>query len=59
MPVVRAVVLLLLVAAGVTFVAYALTGNARYRRLGLRILLWTLLAVFLFFVALFIQRLAS
>jgi hypothetical protein len=59
MPVVRAMVLLLLVAAGISFALYAGTGNVKYKRVGLRILTWTLLGVFAFFLALFVQRLAS
>ena len=59
MPVVRAIVLLLLVAAGISFAFYAGTGNLKYKRFGLAVLKWTLLAVFAFFVALFIERLAE
>ena len=59
MPVVRGVVLLLLVAAGISFALYMGTGNVKYRRFGLVVLKWTLLAVFLFFLALFLQRLAD
>lgn len=59
MPVVRAIVLLLLVAAGISFAAYAATGQVKYKAFGLRVLKWTLLAVFAFFLALFVQRLAS
>lgn len=59
MPLVRAVVLLLLVAAGVSFAAYAFTGNPRYKRFGLVILKWTLGAALVFFGALFVQRLLA
>jgi hypothetical protein len=56
MPVVRAAVLLLLLAAGISFALFAFTGNAKYKRAGLMILKWTLLAVFAFFVVLALER---
>jgi hypothetical protein len=56
MPVVRLVVLLLLVAAGVSFALFAFTGQARYKRFGLVTLKWTLIAALAFFVALFLER---
>jgi hypothetical protein len=59
MPLVRAVVLLLLVAAGISFALYAATGQPKYKRFGLVVLKWTLLATFAFFLALFVERLAS
>lgn len=54
----RFAVLLLLVAAAVCFAFYAGTGQARYRRYGLVILKWTLIAGFLFFAVLILERLA-
>lgn len=54
----RFAVLLLLVAAAVCFAFYAGTGQARYRRWGLVILKWTLIAGFLFFAVLILERLA-
>ena len=59
MPLVRAVVLLLLLVAGASFAAYAFTGNPRYKRFGLKVLLGTLGAALLFFAALFVQRLLA
>ena len=59
MPVVRLLALLLLVAAGISFACYALTGQPKYKRFGLTVLKWTLGALFLLFSAMFIQRLAS
>jgi hypothetical protein len=54
----RWAILLLLVAAGVSFAFYAGTGEARYRRFGLVVLKWTLVAAFAFFAVLIVQRLA-
>ena len=59
MPLVRTLVLLLLLAAAVLFGLYAFTGNPRYKRLGLVILKWTLLAALGFFAILFVQRLMA
>ena len=59
MAVVRAVVLLLLVAAGISFALFAFTGQAKYKRFGLALLKWTLGAALLFFGVLFVQRLAE
>ena len=56
MPVVRLVLLLLLVACGVSFALFAFTGEARYKRFGLVTLKWTLIASLAFFAALFIER---
>lgn len=50
--------MLLLVAAGVCFAFYAGTGQPRYKRWGLVILKWTLLAAFGFFAILILERLA-
>ena len=55
---VRALVLLLLVASAVLFLFYAFTGQARYKKSGLIVLKWTLLAGFGFFAVLIVQRLA-
>ena len=48
--------MLLLIAAGVSFAFYAGTGQQRYRRAGLVILKWTLLAAFGFFAVLILER---
>jgi hypothetical protein len=57
MPVLRALVLLLLLACAVLFLLYAGTGQARYKKFGLIVLKWTLLAGFGFFAVLIFQRL--
>lgn len=53
---VRWAILLLLLAAGVSFALYAGTGNPRYKRLGVVIFKWTMLAAAGFFVVLFVER---
>jgi len=55
----RWMLMLLLLAAGVSFAFYAGTGNPKYKRFGLVVLKWTLLAALGFFLALAIDRLAS
>jgi hypothetical protein len=57
MPVLRVLLLLLLFACAVLFLLYAVTGQARYKNLGLMVLKWTLLAGFGFFAVLIFQRL--
>jgi hypothetical protein len=52
----RWAILLLLLAAGVSFAFYAGTGQARYRRFGLVVLKWTLIAAFGFFLVLILER---
>jgi hypothetical protein len=54
----RWAILLLLLAAGVSFAFYAGTGQARFKRFGLVVLKWTLLAAFGFFGVLIMERLA-
>lgn len=54
----RWAIMLLLLAAGVSFAFYAGTGNPRYKRFGLVVLKWTLLAALGFFAVLFLERLA-
>jgi hypothetical protein len=54
----RWAILLLLLAAGVSFAFYAGTGQARFKRFGLVVLKWTLLAAFGFFGVLIVERLA-
>jgi len=53
----RWAILLLLLAAGISFAFYAATGQVRYRRWGLVVLKWTLLAAFGFFAVLIVERL--
>ncbi len=54
----RWALLLLLLAAGVSFALYAGTGRPHFRHWGLVILKWTLLAAFGFFAVLILERLA-
>jgi len=56
MAAVRIAIILLLVVAGVSFAFYAFTGQERYKRLGLVVLKWTLIAAVGFFVVLALQR---
>jgi hypothetical protein len=53
----RWVILLYLLAAGVSFAFYAGTGQARFKRFGLVVLKWTLLAGLGFFLVLFLEQL--
>jgi hypothetical protein len=53
----RWAMLLLLLTSGVLFAFYAGTGEARFRRYGLLILKWTLIAAFVFFGVLIVERL--
>ena len=55
----RWAIMLLLLAAGVCFAFYAGTGNPRFKRVGLVVLKWTLLAALGFFGVLFLERLGS
>ena len=54
----RWLILLLLLAAVVSFIFYAGTGQDRFKRYGLVILKWTLLAAFGFFAVLILERIA-
>jgi hypothetical protein len=54
----RWTIMLLLLAAGVCFVFYIGTGQARYRRYGLVVLKWTIVAALAFFGVLILERLA-
>ncbi len=53
----RILVVLLLVAAGISFALFAITSNVRYKRTGLRLLGGTLLAAFVFFAILIADEL--
>ena len=53
---VRSLLLILLLSAGVSFALYALTSQPRYKRYGLAVLKWTLLAAFGFFAVLIAER---
>lgn len=52
----RWVLTLLMGAAGVSFVLFIVTGQAKYKRFGLAIVKWTLLAALGFFLVLAAQR---
>jgi hypothetical protein len=52
----RWLVMVLLLAAGVSFAFYAGTGQAKYKKFGLVVLKWTLLAALGFFLVLFLER---
>lgn len=54
----RWLILLFLLGAVVSFIFYAGTGQARFRRYGLIILKWTLIAGFGFFAVLILERIA-
>lgn len=57
MLIVRWLVLLLLVAAAICFVLFVVTGQVRYKRMGLVILKWTVFAALAFFAVLIVERL--
>ena len=54
----RWLILMFLLAAVVSFMFYAGTGQARFKRFGLIILKWTLIAGLGFFAVLILERLA-
>ncbi len=54
----RWLILLLLIAAGVSFAFYAGTAQQRFKRWGLLTLKWTLIAAFGFFAVLILERIA-
>jgi hypothetical protein len=54
----RWLILLLLLAAGVSFVFYVGTDQPRFKRFGWVVLKWTLLAAFGFFAVLIMERIA-
>ncbi|HPL77743.1 MAG: hypothetical protein IPH64_13790 [Comamonadaceae bacterium] len=54
----RWAMMLLLIAAGVSFAFYVGTGQARFKRFGLLVLKWTILAALGFFGVLILERLA-
>lgn len=56
MLIVRWLALFLLLASAVCFGFYVATGQAFYKRLGLVILKWTVIATAVFFVVVFIDR---
>ena len=54
----RWLLLALLLGSAVSFLFYALTGQERFKRYGLVTLKWTLIAGFIFFVVLIVERIA-
>ncbi|MEO6973274.1 MAG: hypothetical protein ABI135_07650 [Rhodoferax sp.] len=52
----RGLFFVLLISAVALFALYAVTGQSRYRKFGLRIVIGTLLAAFGFFAVLIVQR---
>ena len=54
----RWAMMLLLIAAGVSFAFYVGTGQARFKRFGLLVLKWTILAGLVFFGVLILERIA-
>jgi hypothetical protein len=54
----RWAMMLLLIAAGVSFAFYVGTGQARFKQFGLLVLKWTILAALGFFGVLILERLA-
>lgn len=55
----RWLVMALLLAAAVSFAFYVGTGQVRYKRFGLVVLKWTVIATTFFFAVVFIGRLAG
>ena len=54
----RWAIFLLLLAAITSFVFYVATGQPRYKRIGLVVMKWTVIAAFGFFAVLVLERLA-
>ncbi len=54
----RWLIFFLLLSAGVSFAFYASTGQALFKRWGLLVLKWTLLAAAGFFLVLILERIA-
>ena len=55
----RAVVLLMLGLGVACFAVYAVTGSLQYRRVGVRLVKWTVVAGLLFFAVLIAERLTG
>ena len=54
----RGLFFVLLLGAAISFALYAGTGQLKYRKFGLRIVIGTLLAAFGFFAVLIVERIA-
>jgi hypothetical protein len=59
MAVFRALMLLLLVASAISFVLYAVTGQMRFRKIGIRVLVTAIAAGFVFFAVLIAENLLA
>jgi len=59
MGVFRALLLLMLLAGGLCFALYAVSGQRRYRVYGVRLVSWTIVAGLAFFAVLIVQRLTE
>lgn len=59
MAVFRLLLLLALVASAISFIAYALSGQVRFRKLGLRLLLAAIAAGLVFFAVLIAENVMS
>ena len=55
----RALVLLMLGVGVACFAVYAVTGSLQYRRVGLRVVKWTIVAGLVFFAVLIVERLTA
>ncbi len=53
----RWLILMPLIASVVCFMLFAVTGQAKFKRIGLTVLKWTLAAAFIFFAVLIFDRL--
>ena len=54
----RTVVLLMLGIGVACFAVYAVTGSEQYKRVGIRVVKWTIIAALLFFAVLIAERIA-
>ena len=57
MQAIRLLILVPLIASVVCFMLFAVTGQAKFKRMGLVVLKWTLAAAFVFFGVLIFERL--
>ncbi|MEJ6024171.1 hypothetical protein [Ramlibacter sp. PS4R-6] len=55
----RVLMLLMLVASGASFVLYAATGQMRFRKFGIRVLLGAIAAALVFFAVLIAENLLA
>ena len=57
MAIFRVAIFLMLFASAGFFAAFALTSQDRYKRIGIKLLIWTLVAAFFFFAVLIADQL--